>query len=202
MTREGIKLWSFPPILEITTSRKYKQWQNKWKANQPHTDHNDLNVLFVACSCSNSCVVWDDKLVCLLYIIKLQGVQFNLKPQFSFQIETGLTKCLIGYTQIKTAWWEGKMQYYSLAKTGYKQSSQIKRQITACLKFVNITWSKTLKYSNLPRIVSVRSKFFISLSQMPHEDFSGGEGVSRWFSCILISTCFCISLALVEKSGA
>lgn len=45
--------------------------------------------------------------------------------------------------------------------------------------------------------------FIILLQKPPHMDSSGGVGGSRWLSCILISTCFCILLALVDKrSGA
>lgn len=55
-------------------------------------------------------------------------------------------------------------------------------------------------WSNLPRIVSVSIRFFMILSQKPpHMDSSGGGGGSRWLSCILISTCFCILLALVDR---
>lgn len=52
--------------------------------------------------------------------------------------------------------------------------------------------------------MSISSRFFIILSQKPpHMDSSGGVGGSKWLSCILISTCFCILLALVdERSGA
>lgn len=40
----------------------------------------------------------------------------------------------------------------------------------------------------------------MSLSQqLPHMDSSGSGGGSRWFSCILISTCFCIFLALEDS---
>lgn len=53
---------------------------------------------------------------------------------------------------------------------------------------------------NLPRIVSVRTMFFMILS---HRLLHGLSGVStlgsRWLSSILTSTCFCILLALKER---
>lgn len=60
--------------------------------------------------------------------------------------------------------------------------------------------NKQKYWSDLPRIVSISIKFFMILSQKPpHMDSSSGGGGSRWLSCILISACLCILLALVDR---
>lgn len=58
-------------------------------------------------------------------------------------------------------------------------------------------------WSSLPRMVSVRTMLFMILSQKPppHEDSWGFSMGSRWLSCILTSTCFCMLLALKQGGG-
>ncbi len=55
------------------------------------------------------------------------------------------------------------------------------------------------RIKNLPRIVRVRTMFFMILShRLPHALSGVSTLGSRWLSSILTSTCFCILLALKE----
>lgn len=61
----------------------------------------------------------------------------------------------------------------------------------------NYFLKKQIQSYNLPRIVSVRTMFFMILSQNPPHMASGGSTMgSKWLSCILTSTCFCMLLVL------